>query len=80
MSRYVNLMLIFSSPLPLQLPAGWERGYCPNSKKYFYFNSDTGASTWNIQEVTVHCQEVSHCHSTAVSSPFITVTIYSRGY
>ncbi len=41
-----------------KLPFGWERGYDPTTRRYFYFNSDTGASAWNMQEVLTICQEV----------------------
>ncbi len=46
--------IIFVVP-PTQLPPGWERGYCENKCRYFYFNALTGDSKWNLGEVLVHC-------------------------
>ena len=51
-------MLWFPSVIPytMQLPPGWERGYCENTTRYFYFNPRTGKRAWNIQEVLVSCE------------------------
>ncbi len=56
--------MLFPFSFLTQLPAGWERGYCENTSKYFYFNSLTGTSTWSLQDVlALKVSDVTICSS-----------------
>lgn len=39
-----------------QLPPGWKRGYCQDTSRCFFFHSELGVSTWNLQEVLLYSQ------------------------
>ena len=52
-----------SNTVSLQaLPAGWEKGYCQNNRRYFFFNSSSGISTWEYSEVLEMSQQVCITH------------------
>ena len=46
----LSLLLLLLQPLP----PGWDKGYCSQTNKRFFFNSELKLSLWDYEEVLVY--------------------------